>query len=111
MPDNRDLDDFHAEAKEILEGVATDLVRLEQAPRDADLVNRIFRGAHSLKGLAGMLGFSGVSQAAHKLESVLDGVRMGRVAVSSEVLDVLLAAVDIVGRMVDALKDGEPERE
>src|SRR4051812_33185134 len=112
MPDNKqDLEDFHAEAKEILEGVATDLVRLEQAPRDADLVNRIFRGAHSLKGLAGMLGFAGVSHAAHKLESVLDGVRMGRVTVDSGALDVLLAAVEVLGRMVDALKDGEPERE
>ena len=106
-----ELDEFHGEAREILEGVATDLVRLEKSPRDADLVNRIFRGAHSLKGLAGMLGFTGIAQAAHKLESVLDAVRMGRVPVTSEVLDVLLEAVEVVGRMVDVLKEGEPDRE
>ena len=109
MPD--DLDEFHGEAREILEGVAQDLVRLEGAPGDADLVNRIFRGAHSLKGLAGMLGFGAVSQTAHKLENVLDGVRMGRVTVAPDVLDVLLEATDVLGRMVDAIKDGEPDRE
>lgn len=106
-----DLDEFHGEAREILEGVAQDLVRLESAPGDADLVNRIFRGAHSLKGLAGMLGFTGVSQLAHKLESALDGVRMGRIAVGPPELDVMLEATEVLGQMVDAIKDGQPERE
>ena len=108
---SEDLDEFHGEAREILDAVAGDLVRLEGKPDDADLVNRIFRGAHSLKGLAGMLGFTSVSQVAHKLESVLDGVRMGRIPVKAHVLDVLLEATEVLARMVDGIKDGEPERE
>lgn len=109
MPD--DLGEFHGEAREILDGIAADLVTLEKTPGDADLVNRIFRGAHSLKGLAGMLGFPAVSQMAHKLESALDGVRMGRVRADAETLDVLLAANELLVRMVDGVRDGDPDRE
>jgi two-component system chemotaxis sensor kinase CheA len=109
MPD--DLGEFHGEAREILDGIAADLVTLEKKPGDADLVNRIFRGAHSLKGLAGMLGFPAVSQMAHKLESALDGVRMGRVKADAATLDVLLAANELLVRMVDGVRDGDPDRE
>lgn len=69
------------------------MLQLEQCPGDIDLLNRIFRAAHSIKGNSGMFGFTAVSQFTHKRESVLDQLRSSQMVVTVEVTDVLLQSL------------------
>lgn len=91
--------EFLAEAEDILEAVADDLVNLESAEDDdpdPERINSIFRGAHSLKGISAMFGFTQVTELSHKAETLLDAVRMGRVSCDRGVLDLLFGAVDLL---------------
>lgn len=96
--------DFLAEAEEILEQLGGDLLALgecaDRAESDPETVNSIFRSAHSLKGLAGMFGFTEIAELSHNLESLLDCLRLGRVALDPKVLSVLFDAVDVLGAVV-----------
>jgi two-component system chemotaxis sensor kinase CheA len=90
----RDRREFISEAEDILERMLEDLSDLQErrgddSDFDPDLVNRIFRSAHSLKGLAGMFGMEAIGRLAHHLEDILDGLRLGRIAVDSPVIGLL----------------------
>jgi len=96
--------DFLAEAEEILDQLSRELLALgdslgkeECAP---ETVNSIFRSAHSLKGLAGMFGFSEIAELAHHLESLLDCLRLGKIALSETTLAVLFDAHEVLGSLV-----------
>ena len=97
-------DEFLAEAQEIIESLSRDLLLLDQAQKDAggdpDLVNEVFRGVHTLKGIAGMFGYHQLGAVAHALEDLLDDLRLGRVALSQEVLDVLFEGVENFQRLL-----------
>jgi two-component system, chemotaxis family, sensor kinase CheA len=86
--------DFIVESTEILEKLDGDLVRLEEASDDPELLNEIFRAAHTLKGTSAFLGFAQMSDLTHKMESVLDLLRKGEMAISQAVMDVILRGVD-----------------
>ena len=100
----RGVREFLAEAEEILEDLGRDLVLLSDADRSddvpPDMVNAIFRGAHSLKGLAGMLGYTVISGLAHRLETLLDLIRLGKTHLDNQTVEVLFAAMDILGGLV-----------
>lgn len=108
--------EFLAEADEILERVTEGLLSLEASASrgdpDPEVINAIFRGAHSLKGLSGMLGLAQMTELSHKMESLLDALRMGRVACSREAVDLLLAGVDLLkglcGRLVAGQSPEDP---
>ena len=90
--------EFVSEAEEILERMREDLADLADQRQqggdvDPDLVNRIFRSAHSLKGLAGMFGLDGIGDLAHHMEDILDGLRLGRIPIGSPAVDLLDDAV------------------
>ena len=115
MTDNSDnmgkaVKDFLAEAEEIIDKISVDLVGLSDFPEsgecDPDLINSIFRGAHSLKGLAGMFGFSDISGLAHNLENLLDSLRLGKISLSQDVLSVLFDSMDLVGTLVREAGEG-----
>jgi two-component system, chemotaxis family, sensor kinase CheA len=92
------LSEFVAEATEILEALSRDLLVLDQRrgqDPDPELVNGIFRGAHSLKGLSALFGQERVARLAHRAEDLLDRLRMGRQALDDEVLDALIESVDV----------------
>ena len=85
---------FFEESQEHLTTIEEGLLQLEQRPGDIDLLNRIFRGAHSIKGNSGMFGFTAVSQFTHKMESVLDQLRSSQMVVTVEITDLLLQSLD-----------------
>lgn len=104
-PSSQAISDFLGEAEEIIENLNNDLMVLgdcaEAGNCDPDLLNRIFRGAHSLKGLSGMFGFDDVSSLAHHLESLLDSLRLGKIPLNSPLVAVLFDGMDILTRLVD----------
>ncbi len=99
-------DAFFEEAAEHLAIVEEGLLALEQQPEDRDLLNKIFRSAHSIKGTSGMFGFNAVAQFTHKMETLLDLLRNGQKIVTPQVADLLLKATDCLKTLIDASKDG-----
>ncbi len=97
---------FFEEAAEHLAVVEEGLLQLEQHPEDRDLLNKIFRSAHSIKGGSGMFGFTAVAQFTHKMETLLDLLRNGQKAVSSSVTDLLLRATDCLKMLIESVKTG-----
>src|SRR5438045_3223204 len=105
--DDRARDEFTGEAEELLDTLSRDLVDFESQGKDVrpELVNKIFREIHSLKGLAGMLGFGEISELSHNLEDMLDKLRMGKIAITRDLIDLLYDAVDSLNRLVIAIND------
>ncbi len=101
-------DAFFEEAAEHLAVVEEGLLQLEQHPEDLDLLNKIFRSAHSIKGASGMFGFNAVAQFTHKMETLLDLLRNGQTAVTSKNADLLLKSTDCLKTLIDAAKTGTP---
>jgi two-component system chemotaxis sensor kinase CheA len=96
--------DFLGEAEEIIERLNFDLVALgdglDRGDSDPELLNSVFRGSHSLKGLAGMFGFDDISELSHHMENLLDGLRLGKVEINPNLLEALFAALDVLARLV-----------
>jgi len=105
--DQEILEDFLVEAGEILEQLSEQLVDLEQRPDDKDLLNAIFRGFHTVKGGAGFLQLEAMVECCHKAENLFDLLRNGELSISSELMDVVLQALDAVNAMFEAVRSGE----
>lgn len=109
--DQEILQDFLIEAAEILELLSEELVELENDPGNADLLNSIFRGFHTVKGGAGFLALTNLVDACHGAENVFDILRTGKRSVTPELMDVILQSLDTVNEMfaqVQAGDDPEP---
>ncbi|MDU0457301.1 MAG: chemotaxis protein CheA [Geobacteraceae bacterium] len=108
---NKAIKDFLAEAEEIVEQLGTELADLsdmaEGGDFNPDILNSIFRGAHSLKGLAGMFGFTEISELSHNLENLLDWLRLGKIPLNQQLMPVLFDSHDLLTSLVRALSDGE----
>src|SRR3954451_22872101 len=105
--DDRAREEFTSEAEELRDTLSRDLVDFEAQGKDVrpEIVNKIFREIHSLKGLAGMLGFSEISELSHTLEDMLDRLRMGKIEITRDLIDLLYDAVDSLNRLVLAIND------
>jgi two-component system chemotaxis sensor kinase CheA len=105
--DDRARDEFTSEAEELLDTLSRDLVEFESQGRDVrpEVINKIFREVHSLKGLAGMLGFGEISELSHSLEDMLDRLRMGKIEITKDLIDLLYDAVDSLNRLVIGIND------
>ncbi|WP_045747937.1 chemotaxis protein CheA [Actinoplanes rectilineatus] len=90
------LSQFLAEANDLLAQVDEGLLQLEQRPGDAELVNEVFRGAHTFKGSSGLFDFPELTRLTHAAEDLLDAVRAGKLALDSGMVDDLLAAFDLI---------------
>ncbi len=101
------LQDFLVEAGEILENLSEQLVDLEQHPDDADLLNAIFRGFHTVKGGAGFLQLDALVNCCHAAENVFDILRNHKREVTSDLMDVVLEALDNVNEMFDEVRSRE----
>ncbi|MDD2238131.1 MAG: Hpt domain-containing protein, partial [Kiritimatiellae bacterium] len=95
------LDTFVWESREHLDLLEPALLRLQQEPANADLINGIFRAAHSIKGGAGFFGLTHIQELSHGLEHIMSRVRDGEASVTAELLDLLLAGVDKLRLMID----------
>jgi len=106
------LEGFLTETTELLEKLDDDLVALEKATDDPELLNRIFRSIHTVKGASSFLGFDLLVKVTHKTEDVLNRLRKGELPVTPEIMDVILEATDLVKLLVSDIKAGEiQERE
>src|SRR3972149_5613372 len=96
--------DFVSEAEELLEELTADIQQLEASVKKnnvrPELINKIFRAFHSMKGISGMLGFDRVSSFTHELENMLDKMRLGKVALTRGTIDFIFQALDMLNRMV-----------
>jgi two-component system, chemotaxis family, sensor kinase CheA len=104
---------FVTDAQEIVEKLYHDLEQLRPArlhgPQRRELAARVFRRVHTLKGSAATMGLKSVSEIAHEFEGVLDGVRLGRVEITDEVLDAFEDAVDAILRALETALAGQSQ--
>ncbi|MFO7717684.1 MAG: chemotaxis protein CheA, partial [Desulfohalobium sp.] len=107
MMDDETLQMYVEEAKEHLEDIESDLLQMEQdgANVDEELVNKVFRAAHSMKGGAGFMGLNVIKELAHKIENNLDLVRNGELTPTSEIVNILLSAFDRLRELVDSIEE------
>ncbi|WP_415754929.1 chemotaxis protein CheA [Pseudomonas leptonychotis] len=103
--DEEILQDFLVEAGEILELLSEQLVELESRPDDMNLLNAIFRGFHTVKGGAGFLQLNELVECCHIAENVFDILRKGERRVDSELMDVVLEALDAVNSMFTEVRE------
>ncbi|MBW2399825.1 MAG: Hpt domain-containing protein, partial [Deltaproteobacteria bacterium] len=104
--------EFISEAEEIVERMRNDLADLTDqcsgsGDVDPELLNGIFRSAHSLKALAGLFGFEPIQELAHRLEDILDGLRLGRVVLGMPALTLIEEAVNVFGSLLQRIGDSE----
>ncbi|MGE4578193.1 MAG: chemotaxis protein CheW [Desulfuromonadales bacterium] len=104
---------FREEANELLAELEESLLELEERPEDMDVVGRVFRAMHTIKGSGAMFGFEAIAAFTHEVETVFDLVRNGQLSVSRELVDLSLAARDQIKRLLDAAdparSDDSPE--
>jgi two-component system chemotaxis sensor kinase CheA len=98
--------DFIIEAQEILDRLGEQLVSLEQAPQDADQLNAVFRGYHTLKGGAGFLGITAMVELCHAAEEALGAVRAGQAVLQPHHFDAAQQSLDYLQSMLDAVSSG-----
>lgn len=97
-------DIFFEESEEGVDVMESGLLGLEPGNADSELINTIFRAAHSIKGGAATFGFTAISEFTHGVETLLDQLRSNQRAVNEDLVEVLLGAVDCIRSMVEALK-------
>ncbi len=105
-PGDRAREEFFTEAQEIVETFSRNLLSLDATLKvggdDPALVNEAFRAVHTLKGLAGLFGAAQLGLLSHRLEDLLDALRLGRMPLSPAVLDILFGSVDVYAQILDA---------
>lgn len=104
------IDDFLVETDELLNSLDTNLVKLETAPGDLNLLNEIFRAAHTIKGTSSFLGFDQVTELTHKMEDVLNKLRKAELTVTPEMMDLLLESLDLLKVLVSYVHERSSER-
>ncbi|MBO6113045.1 MAG: chemotaxis protein CheA [Lachnospiraceae bacterium] len=100
---------FLDEAKEHIQVLSDQMLILEQEPDNQDAINEIFRAAHSLKGMAGTMGYKRLQRLTHDMEDCFSAVRAGQLTVTSEMMDVLFQALDAIEGYVDTIQNTSDE--
>lgn len=101
------VQDFLVEAGEILELLNEQAVDLETSPDDAELLNAVFRGFHTIKGGAGFLAMDSLVHVAHKCEDIFDLLRQGERKIDADLMDIVLNVLDVLNDMFDEIRTGE----
>lgn len=106
METNQYLDVFLDESREHLQTVNDNILVLEKEPENLNLVNEIFRSAHTLKGMAATMGYEDIASLTHKMENVLDLIRNQALQVTTEVIDIIFIAIEYLEEMVEDISNG-----
>lgn len=99
------LQDFLVESFELIEQLDQDLVELESRPDDLDLLNRIFRVAHTIKGASSFLNFDVLTHLTHHMENLLNMARHGDLVIDADVMDVILESIDLMKALLGRIRD------
>ena len=99
------LEDFLVEAFELIEQIDHDLVELEANPEDLELLNRIFRVAHTVKGSSSFLNFDVLTKLTHHMEDVLNKARHGELKITPDIMDVVLESVDMMKALLRSIRE------
>ena len=99
------LQDFLIESFELIEQLDQDLVELENNPQDLELLNRIFRVAHTIKGASSFLNFDVLTHLTHHMEDVLNKARHGDLLIDADVMDVVLESIDLMKALLVIIRD------
>ena len=99
------LEDFLVEAFELVEQIDHDLVELESNPEDLELLNRIFRVAHTVKGSSSFLNFDVLTKLTHHMEDVLNKARHGDLKINPDIMDVVLESIDKMKTLLNSIRD------
>ena len=99
------LQDFLVESFELVEKLDEDLVELESRPDDLELLNGIFRVAHTVKGASSFLNFDTLTHLTHHMEDVLNKARHGELAITPDVMDVILESIDLMKALLEKIRD------
>lgn len=99
------LETFLADAAECLQSLNDNLLVMEKDPQNGEVLGEIFRSAHTLKGMAATMGFKGIAELTHEMESTLDLLRRQALVATPEVVDVLLKCLDALESMVASVRD------
>jgi two-component system chemotaxis sensor kinase CheA len=98
---------FLEESDEHLQAINNHLLELEKNPQNLDIVQEIFRSAHTLKGMAGTMGFDDIASLTHEMENVLDKIRNNELEVNEDLIDTIFKATEALEEMVGAIHNGE----
>ena len=99
--------EFIQEAREYLDLMNQNFIKLENG--DLNAINEIFRVAHTIKGMAGFMGYKNLEDLCHKLESAMGKVRDGEIEITSEIVDVMLKAVDAIEEMINKIEEEDSD--
>ena len=106
MDDMREImEDFLVEAFELVEQIDHDLIELESNPEDLELLNRIFRVAHTVKGSSSFLNFDILTKLTHHMEDVLNKARRNELKITPDIMDVVLESVDMMKGLLHGIRD------
>ena len=105
MDVNQYLGIFLDETREHLENLNTQILNLEQSPEDADTINEIFRAAHSLKGMAGTMGYKRMQTLTHDMENVFSEIRNGSIKANSNLIDILFQCLDALEEYTNNIQE------
>ena len=103
------LDIFLDEAGEHLQSLSDQIMILEQEPENEDTINEIFRAAHSLKGMAGTMGYKNMQNLTHDMENVFSEVRNGNIKIKSDMIDVLFQCLDALEAYTNNIRESSDE--
>ena len=110
---DRALKEFVAEAEEIIDGLNQNLLAMEATDDKTavrpDILNAIFRAAHTLKGMAGMVGLTKVAEVSHRLEDTLDNLRMGKLAINQSLMNTLFKGMEVIRELIVSADAGKGE--
>jgi len=96
---------FFAESEEYLMILNDNILKLENDPENMEVLNSLFRAAHSLKGMAATMRFNNLTELTHKMENMLDQIRNHKMKVNTEIIDLLFAGIDFIEETVKQIKD------
>ncbi|MEE8358244.1 MAG: chemotaxis protein CheA [Candidatus Hydrothermarchaeales archaeon] len=98
---------FITESRESLDALNQALLDLENNPEEMDILNNIFRYAHTLKGMSATMGYDKIADLSHKMENLLDKIRQGTISLSTDIVDILFECIDLLEAMVESITQGQ----